>query len=99
MNSKILILILLSLAVISSCTQTKYVEEPVQTFEEMDSDLNGYITSSEAKASVNISKNFKKIDSNGDSKINVTEYLVYMGKDRMTPPEDMESPEPGAAPY
>ena len=99
MNSKILIPILLSLAFVSACTQTKEVEEPVLTFEEMDSDVDGYISSAEAKASRNIARNFKQIDSNNDGNITVTEYLVYVGKGRMAPPEDMESPEPGAAPY
>lgn len=99
MNSKILILTLLTLAFTSSCTQTKEVEEPVLTFEEMDSDLNGYITSAEAKISINIARNFRQIDSNDDANIDITEFLVHMGKNRMTPPEEMETPEPGAAPY
>ena len=99
MNYKLLSLTLLSLAMVTACNYTKEVDEPVLTFEEMDSDANNYISSAEAKASKNIAKNFKRVDSDGDGNITVTEYQVFVGKGRMTPPEELESPEPGAAPY
>ena len=99
MNYKLLSITLLSLAIVPACNYTKEVDEPVLTFEEMDSDANNYISSTEAKASKNIANNFKRVDSDGDGNITVTEFQVYVGKGRMTPPEDMESPEPGAAPY
>ena len=69
------------------------------TFEEMDRNSNGYITLNEAKASEDIAEHFKQIDSDGDGNINITEFQAYMGRDRMTPPEEMEVSEPGAAPY
>ena len=69
------------------------------TFEEMDRNSNGYITPNEAKASEDIAEHFKRIDSDGDGNINITEFQAYMGRDRMTPPEEMEVSEPGAAPY
>ena len=98
MNYKAWIISLLSTVFIAACAQTP-TTEGVLTFEEMDRDANGYISAQEAKASSDINKNFKAIDSNGDGKINITEFQDHMGKGRMTPPEEMETPEPGAAPY
>ncbi len=98
MNRKSLILALLSLLAVSGCAQTKSTG-PILTFEELDNNKNGYITMDEAKQSMDISKNFKQIDSNGDGNVTITEFQVHMGKGRMTPPEEMETPEPGAAPY
>lgn len=73
--------------------------DAILTFEEMDSNANGYISSDEAKASHDIDSNFEQIDINADGNINITEFQKYMGKGRATPPEEMETPEPGAAPY
>jgi len=73
--------------------------DALMTFEDMDGNANGYISMGEAKASKEIADNFKKIDKNGDGNINITEYQEYMGKGRMSPPHEMEVPEPGAAPY
>ena len=96
MNSKILVLTLLPGLFFTAGLQAA---DTIQTFEEMDSDSNGYITLDEAKTVNDISKNFKKIDTDDNGNINVTEFQEYMGQGRMTPPEDMETPEPGAAPY
>lgn len=95
MNNKLIILSVFSLLLLSACSQTRQGE--VLTFEEQDADSNGYISSSEATG--NIGRHFKKIDGNGDGKVNIEEFQKYMGKGRMTPPEEMETPEPGAAPY
>jgi len=98
MNSKILSLILslFSLLLVASCSQTK---QGMMTFEEMDTDANGYISPAEAKVGQSIGGKFNQVDTNKDGKINIEEYQAYMGKHRMTPPEEMETPEPGAAPY
>lgn len=67
-------------------------------FEELDTDANSYISKSEAKVRKDLEKNFKKIDLNGDGKLNISEYQAYEGKGRLQPPEDTETPELGAAP-
>jgi len=74
-------------------------EDAILSFEELDGDSDGYITAAEAKASKNIAKNFKKVDTDRDGKISITEFQYFMGKDLFTPPEDTEIEEPGAAPY
>ena len=96
MNSKALFLILAPCLIVTTSIRA---EDAILSFEEMDRDANGYISSGEAKASEDISRHFKEIDTNQDNKINITEFQAYMGKNRMTPPEEMETPEPGAAPY
>lgn len=70
--------------------------EQTYIFEDLDSNSNGAISMSEAKARPDLEKNFKKIDTNGDNSISVDEYSRYMNEG--SPPEDVEIPEPGAAP-
>ncbi|MDH5483770.1 MAG: EF-hand domain-containing protein [Gammaproteobacteria bacterium] len=96
MNRK---LILLTLSPCLFFSPSIFANDALLTFEEMDRDSNGYISSHEARANKDIARNFKQIDNNGDAKINLAEFQAYRGKDLMTPPEDMETPEPGAAPY
>ena len=96
MNSKILILTLVPGLFFTAGLQAA---DAILTFEEMDSDSNGYISLDEAKATNDIANNFKQIDTDDNGKINITEFQEYMGQGRVTPPEDMETPEPGAAPY
>jgi len=96
MNIKILILTLVPGLFFVAGLQAA---DAILTFEEMDRDANGYISLDEAKATSDIANNFKQIDSDDDGNINITEFQEYMGKDRVTPPEEMETPEPGAAPY
>ena len=99
MNRNSLVLALLSIMAVYGCAQSTKDNGPVLTFEELDGNKNGYITADEAKASNRIANAFKEIDSNGDGNVTITEFQVFMGKGRMTPPEEMETPEPGAAPY
>jgi len=96
MNSKRLILTLISCLFISTAIQAN---DALLSFEEMDHDSNGYISVYESRVSEDITKNFNRIDSNSDKQINITEFQSYMGKGRVSPPEEMETPEPGAAPY
>jgi hypothetical protein len=65
-------------------------------FEDIDSNHNGSISMDEAKAS-GLAENFAKIDSNSDNGISVDEYTAYMNEGRLVP-EEVEVPEPGAAP-
>jgi len=96
MNSKILILTLSPGLFFAAGLQAG---DAILTFEEMDRDSNGSISVDEAKATNDIANNFEQIDANGNGSINITEFQKYMGKGRNTPPEEMETPEPGAAPY
>ena len=83
---------------VAACSQATK-QEGMYTFEELDHNANGYISMSEAGTMPSISKQFKSIDTDADGNINITEFQAYMGRNRMTPPEEMEVPEPGAAPY
>lgn len=73
--------------------------DAILTFEEMDTNANGYISMGEAKASDAVGNNFKQIDSNNSGSVDISEFQTFMGQDRMSPPDDMEVSEPGAAPY
>lgn len=67
-------------------------------YDDLDTDANGYITKSEAKVRRDLIKNWEQIDKDGDGKVTVTEYESYEGKGRLSSPEDLAEPEPGAAP-
>ena len=73
--------------------------ESVSTFEQFDTDGNGYISADEASTGSALSANFKATDSNGDGRLDISEFSAFEGQGRLTPPEDAEIPEPGAAPY
>lgn len=68
-------------------------------FEALDRDANGYISKSESGAREDLEANFATVDKDSDGKLNIKEYQAYQGMGRMTPPEESEEPEPGAAPY
>lgn len=68
----------------------------VYIFEDIDSDHNGAISRSEAAIREDLAEEFSEIDTNGDNSLSVDEYSSYMNKG--VPPEDVEIPEPGAAP-
>lgn len=65
-------------------------------FEKLDTDHNGAISMSEAEVRPDLTKNFSEIDKNGNGTLSVDEYSRYMNAG--APPEDVEIPEPGAAP-
>ncbi len=96
MSRKILILSLLPSLFISA---SLLAQDAILTFDEMDKDVDGYISLSEALASDDIANNFNQIDTDADGQINIIEFQDYMGIGRVTPPNEMEEPEPGAAPY
>ena len=82
-----------------SFTATSIAAEtyPLQ-FEELDTDVNTFISKEEAAVREDLVKNFKKIDKDGDGQLTLSEYQAYEGKERFEPPEDTETPELGAAP-
>jgi hypothetical protein len=69
------------------------------TFEELDRDGDGYISAEEAKARPDLAKGLEASDNNKDGQLNSAEFSAFEGKTRLTPPEESEIPEPGAAPY
>lgn len=68
------------------------------TFDQLDDDVNGYLSKSEANDRPDLKKNWKSIDTNADDKLDISEFSAFEAKERFTPPEDMEEPEIGAAP-
>jgi len=72
-------------------------EGEVLIFEEIDSDHNGAISPYEARIRADLANNFDEIDSNGNGSLSVDEYTSYHNKGRMVP-QEVEIPEPGAAP-
>jgi len=69
------------------------------TFEALDTDGNGYISSAEAQSRTDLSENWKDIDKNTDDQLDITEFSAFEGEGRFTPPEESEEPGLGAAPY
>lgn len=96
MNNKSLTLTLFTCLFVSTGIQAN---DALLSFEEMDRNSNGYISLNESSGNEDIAENFSQVDTNGDGKVNITEFQFYMGKDRVSPPEEMETPELGAAPY
>ncbi len=92
MNHKPLMLLLLT----GVATSTMLNAAQIYIFEELDSNRNGAISMDEAKVRADLVENFTEIDSDGDNTLSVDEYSNYMNKG--VPPEDVEIPEPGAAP-
>lgn len=79
-----------------SCSAAFAQGEPI-IFEEIDTDHNGAISREEARVRMDLSSNFAAIDTNGNGSLSVDEYSSYHNKGRMVP-EEVEIPEPGAAP-
>lgn len=73
-----------------------YAQEPTM-FEDIDVNHNGAISMKEAMVRKDLADNFSKIDKNGDKGISVDEYTAYENMGKLVP-EEVEVPEPGAAP-
>lgn len=72
--------------------------DEIKTFEELDTDGNGYLSKQEVKASKDFKHKWQKADKNGDGKIDSNEFTTFMSKGRFEPPEETESEGIGAAP-
>ncbi len=69
------------------------------TFEELDTDANGYISKEEAMERSDVGRNYKRIDQDQDGQLSSGEFSAFEGEGKFSPPEESETPEPGAAPY
>lgn len=74
-------------------------EGDTMTFEGLDTNGDGYISAEEAAYREDLTQNWKRIDADSDNKLDSSEFSAFEGEGRMTPPEDSEISEPGAAPY
>ena len=68
------------------------------TFEEIDANHDGVISKAEAIKRDDIAKHWETIDTNKNGNINIDEFVAYESKGRFVPPDDMDTPELGAAP-
>jgi hypothetical protein len=80
---------------LAASATTLHAQQPY-IFEDLDRNQNGAISMGEAKVRKDLVENFREIDSDGSGTLSIDEYSSYMNKG--TAPEDMEIPEPGAAP-
>ena len=69
------------------------------TFEEIDSDADGYISLTESKVRSDVNKSWTEIDKDKDGVLSLSEFAAYEGKDRFSPPEDVSTSELGAAEF
>ncbi|HSH29464.1 MAG TPA: hypothetical protein VK971_06100 [Thiohalobacter sp.] len=69
------------------------------TFEALDRDGDGYISAEEAGAHKGLEANWDKADANQDGHLDSSEFSAFEGEGRLSPPEESEISEPGAAPY
>lgn len=76
---------------------TATAQDDPRLFEDIDSNHNGEISMDEAKEYQDLNNDFNKIDKNSDGWISVDEYTVYENRGKIVP-EEVEVPEPGAAP-
>ncbi|MDT8384482.1 MAG: EF-hand domain-containing protein [Gammaproteobacteria bacterium] len=68
------------------------------TFDGLDRNADGYISKDEAKAYKGMHKNWSKVDTNKDGRVNIDEFIKFESTGRFEPPQDAETPELGAAP-
>ena len=74
-------------------------KEAAITFEQIDTNGDGYISREEAKVSRSMSQNWTKADKDKDGHVDISEFSAFESQGRFTPPEDLEEAEPGAAPF
>lgn len=92
-------LLILSGAVSAAGGMMSSDEEDTMTFEGLDTNGDGYISAEEAAYREDLTQNWKRIDTDNDNQLDSSEFSAFEGEGRMTPPEESEIPEPGAAPY
>lgn len=92
MNTNYVLPILLTLGIFSTVNAK---DAPV-TFDQLDDDKNGYLSQSEASQRQDLKEKWAMADKDADGKLDISEFSAF--EVRMVPPDDMESPEIGAAP-
>lgn len=71
--------------------------EAPKTFDQMDSDGDGFISKSEAADRADIKQNWSQADTDRDNRLDAAEFSAFEGRE-MFQPAEVEEPEPGAAP-
>jgi len=84
--------------IILAFSTLSFAQDKEITFDQLDDDVDGYLSQGEAGDRPDLKKNWKSIDTNADDKLDISEFSAFEAKERFTPPEDMEEPEIGAAP-
>ena len=69
------------------------------TFDELDTNHDGYISKTEAKVRKDLVKGWKTADQDKDNKLDVSEFSAFEAKGRYSiEGPEISEPEPGAAP-
>jgi hypothetical protein len=76
-----------------------YAGQDYSKFENVDGNADGYISQSEAQVRKDLQDNWKTIDKDSDGKLDISEFSAFEGEGRLTPPQDPDMGELGAAPY
>ena len=71
---------LLLVAVSCSVFATSLTKSQSELFMKLDTDQNGYISSSEANTDKDLSKVFKTLDGDADGKLSPSEFVAYNEK-------------------
>ena len=89
------------IAIVTLFTASSFLiaAEVPKTFDELDTDHDGYISKSEAQNTKDLSKDWAKADKDKNDKLDVSEFSAFESKGRFVPPEESEEPEIGAAPF
>lgn len=86
----------LPLFIISGMAASVNADEGPLTFDALDDDRNGYLSQSEASQRPDLKEKWATADKDANGKLDISEFSAF--ETRMVPPDDMESPEIGAAP-
>lgn len=88
---------LLSFAGLSIAAEEEQAVQ-VKTFDELDTNHDGYISKTESKAYKELNAEWSKADTDKNGKLDVTEFSAFESKGRYEPAQESAEPEPGAAP-
>ncbi len=86
------------LVMIASAAAFADSKSPVLSFDEMDIDGDGYLSNVEANARPDLTEAWRRIDADSNNRLDISEFSAFEAKERFSPPEESEEPEPGAAP-